>query len=147
VLYAIATGAIGLWALEQSSRETMMMVTTSGAALMALLCALLEPNSVTWTCVIAFLSFATLVIAVDDWHRDSLTPRFERVWGFICASSLAFLGPAEIVFKDSIYMGKVKKFFSDAAFSLTSLFVKISTNASKAKESDSGPYQSLSKDR
>ncbi len=99
---AIATGTIGLWALNQSTRET-MVVTTSCAALMAMFCLLLEPNSVTWKCVAAFLSFATLVIAVDVWHRDFLTPRFERVWGFICASSLGFLGPAEIVFKDSIY--------------------------------------------
>jgi hypothetical protein len=85
----------------------MMMATTACAALMALFCFLLEPNSVTWKCVAAFLSFASLVIAVDEWHRDVLTPRFERVWGVICASSLGFLGPAEIVFKDSIYIGKV----------------------------------------
>ena len=99
-----ATGTLVLWSFKYLSLGTMMVWTTSCVTLMTLFCFLLDKKSVAWTSVAAFLAFMSLVIAVDEWNRDVLTPRFERVWGFICASTLGFLGPAEIVFKDSIYM-------------------------------------------
>ncbi len=60
-------------------------------------------------------AFVATVFTIDEWVQGTDTPRMIRVIGVILFSVVGFFGPFLTVRKDTIYMGKLKGFFSDAA--------------------------------
>ncbi len=137
----MAIVAILLWSFKGLARAETMTVATLCNIIVGACCFFLDEVSFWWKILAIIAAILASVLTIDEWVQGTNTARIVRVMSVILIAGVGFSGPVLTVGKDTIYMGKLKGFFSDAASFVKSLFVQTSAQTTNPDESETGSYQ------